>query len=66
MRKSFWHQYDDPNDVQNSHSEPSLRWLYSEPIMDPYELLGIPNPNVNFTKVKSPLEQAMDNAVITA
>ena len=65
MRKSFWHHYDAQNDAVQPNSEPdSWKWLYSEPVLDPYKLLGITSPNANFTKVKSPLAQAIDAASI--
>ena len=66
MRKSFWHQYDaqnEPDEVYPVHiTIPDKRFL--ETLQDPSPLVDLVMPNGNLTKIKSPLEMAMNSIAV--
>ena len=66
MRKSFWHHYD-------ANNEPELVYpvrisipdkLVLETLQAPNALVDLVMPNGNLTKLKSPLEMAMNSIAV--
>ena len=66
MRKSFWHQYDAQNEPDEVYSVripiPDKRVLKT--LQDPSPLVDLVMPNGNLTKLKSPLEMAMNSIAV--